>query len=172
MIFQLTGYSDTGKTTLAAAWTSHLTDRGYVVCVIKHHGHKGVPLTTGDDGKDTARYRKAGAESSLVVSDSEFQWTGANPPPLKTLIHLVETTEPDVILIEGFKESDYPKAVLVRGTEDADLVRKSTNVKAVICPGKKEMDGLAKAGIEALPLEEKQQVIHSLTTLLIGDDTP
>ncbi|TMW71481.1 molybdopterin-guanine dinucleotide biosynthesis protein B [Alteribacter natronophilus] len=171
MIFQVTGYSNSGKTTLITDWTGCLIELGYVVSVIKHHGHDDTPLASGDEQKDTGSYRRAGAESTLVVSGREFQWTGSNPPPLPTLVKLMKFTGPDIILIEGYKTENYPKAVILRGPEDSELLRKSTSIEAVLCPGEKEKDALAQHGIEALPLTRREEVLTALTTILTGDDT-
>ncbi len=38
----------------------------------------------------------------------------------------------DTILIEGYKKENYPKVVLLRSAEDAELLHKVENIVAVI----------------------------------------
>lgn len=51
---------------------------------------------------------------------------------LQEIIRLYEFFEVDTILIEGYKAENYPKVVLLRSAEDAELLHKVENIAAVI----------------------------------------
>ncbi len=106
-LFAISGYKHTGKTTLITKLLPILTDRGYKVAVIKHDGHE----FEGDvPGTDTYKHFQAGAYGTAVFSQGKVlihkRETGVDE---KMLIHAFP--EADIILLEGFKESDYPKYV-------------------------------------------------------------
>ncbi|MGE7883200.1 molybdopterin-guanine dinucleotide biosynthesis protein B [Bacillus sp. NPDC094077] len=129
-ILQIVGYQNSGKTTLVEKVVHALAKREMKVATIKHHGHGGFPEVAQ---KDSERHRKAGAVVSSVegagllsLSSLREEWS------LQEIIHLYEFFEVDTILIEGYKKESYPKVVLLRSAEDAELLHKVENVVAVI----------------------------------------
>src|SRR3990172_1417227 len=69
-IFSFIGHSGSGKTTLIEKLVRKLSGRGLRVAVIKHAHHK-VVLDT--PGKDSFRYKQAGAAISMLVTANELQ---------------------------------------------------------------------------------------------------
>lgn len=129
-IIQIVGYQNSGKTTLVEKVVHALAESEMKVATIKHHGHGGFPEVAQ---KDSERHRKAGAVVSSVegagllsLSSLREEWS------LQEIIRLYEFFEVDTILIEGYKKENYPKVVLLRSAEDAELVHKVENVVAVI----------------------------------------
>lgn len=129
-ILQIVGYQNSGKTTLVEKMVHALTEREMKVATIKHHGHGGFPEVAQ---KDSERHRKAGAVVSSVegagllsLSSLRDEWS------LQEIIRLYEFFEVDMILIEGYKAENYPKVVLLRSAEDAELLHKVENIAAVI----------------------------------------
>lgn len=129
-ILQIVGYQNSGKTTLVEKIVHALAESEMKVATIKHHGHGGFPEVAQ---KDSERHRKAGAVVSSVegagllsLSSLREQWS------LQEIIRLYEFFEVDIILIEGYKKENYPKVVLLRSTEDVELLHKVKNVAAVI----------------------------------------
>lgn len=106
-VFAVSGYKNTGKTTLITRLIPELTSRGYRVAVIKHDGHDFTPDVPGTD---SFRHREAGAYGTAVYSDHRFmvtrQWEQADEKFLMGMF-----PEADIILIEGLKNSDYPKYI-------------------------------------------------------------
>ncbi|WP_051314768.1 molybdopterin-guanine dinucleotide biosynthesis protein B [Alteribacter aurantiacus] len=168
-IFQVTGYSNSGKTTLLEAWIKQLTTMNRTVSIIKHHGHE-QPLECADLEKDSGRFRSAGAENTVVVSRNEFQWIGSTPAPLEAMVDLVAHTSPDVLLIEGYKGAAYPKAVLVRNAGDRHLVGKSKNVQAIVCWEETDVDFFIQQERVAIHIHDTETVIKTLTELVFGGD--
>ncbi|SCM97965.1 Molybdopterin-guanine dinucleotide biosynthesis protein B [Bacillus mycoides] len=129
-ILQIVGYQNSGKTTLVEKMVHALAEREMKVATIKHHGHGGFPEVAQ---KDSERHRKAGAVVSSVegagllsLSSLRDEWS------LQEIIRLYEFFEVDTILIEGYKVEKYPKIVLLRSAEDAELLHKVENIAAVI----------------------------------------
>ena len=111
------GRSGSGKTTLSEKVLAELVRRGRRVAAIKD-AHHGVDLDR--PGKDTWRYREAGA--SRVILRTAERWavmseTPEGPVSIEELISLAG--EADIILIEGFKhEGSFPR-IEVRRREAA-----------------------------------------------------
>lgn len=100
------------------------------VVTLKHHGHGGKPDIF--DEKDSSLHIKAGAYASLVEGDGRILlqaekqgWT------LKEKIELLSFLHPDFIIIEGHKNENYPKAVIVKHSEDLELLDVLNNIIAV-----------------------------------------
>lgn len=103
--YAVCGYKNSGKTTLITKLIPILTEKGYRVATIKHDGHD---FESDVPGTDTYRHQKAGAYGSGIFSGSRFmvskQCTDADLRMLSEYF-----PEADVILLEGFKNSGFPK---------------------------------------------------------------
>jgi molybdopterin-guanine dinucleotide biosynthesis protein B len=112
-IVGVAGTKNTGKTTLVTKIVQELTNRGYHVTTIKHTHHD-FDL----EGKDTWKHREAGAE--LVVGSGEntfFLMKGKME--LDKIINIVEKIkDPDYIVIEGLKHSNYSKISTTEAKND------------------------------------------------------
>ena len=69
-VFIFVGHSGSGKTTLIEKLLRELSGRGLRIATIKHAHHK-VVLDT--PGKDSWRYKQAGAVMSMLVTSNELQ---------------------------------------------------------------------------------------------------
>jgi molybdopterin-guanine dinucleotide biosynthesis protein B len=67
--FSFVGWSGSGKTTLITRLVTALTDKGGRVVCVKRADHA---ATLEPEGKDTARFVEAGAESAFLVADGEL----------------------------------------------------------------------------------------------------
>ncbi|NSL51503.1 molybdopterin-guanine dinucleotide biosynthesis protein B [Calidifontibacillus erzurumensis] len=133
-VLQIVGYQNSGKTTLMEKLIASLTNKGFTIGTIKHHGHGGFPKTF-DVGKDTDKHRKAGAAFVSVEGDGLLQIQAFNRQgwTLEKIVSAYNQWPLDIILIEGYKQEPYPKIVLLRTKEDEVLLKQLTNIKAVIC---------------------------------------
>ncbi|OLQ70096.1 bifunctional molybdopterin-guanine dinucleotide biosynthesis protein MobB/molybdopterin molybdotransferase MoeA [Photobacterium proteolyticum] len=107
-------WSGTGKTTLLEAMLPKLVERGIRVAVIKHAHHN---FDIDQEGKDSYRLRKAGASQMLISSRYRRALVTETPEEEATLPHLIsqlDQTQLDLILVEGFKNLDFPKIELHR----------------------------------------------------------
>lgn len=106
-IYAVSGYKNSGKTTLITSLLPELAGRGYKVAVIKHDGHD---FESDVPGTDTWRFQKAGAFGTGVYSSRRLMITKEYHEPDETMLAKA-FGEADIILIEGLKHSAYPKYV-------------------------------------------------------------
>lgn len=125
-ILQVVGYQNSGKTSFVSELTARLSATGLRVGVVKHHGHGGaldLPMT------DSHRHALAGAVLSSVISENGtfIEWKEVDT--FELLMNWYEA-HVDVLLVEGYKQKDYPKVVLVR-----DGFEQPVNLTNVIASG-------------------------------------
>jgi molybdopterin-guanine dinucleotide biosynthesis adapter protein len=104
--FAVVGTSNTGKTELICRLLEWFGNQGLKVAVLKHSHHRNL----GDDGKDTWRYRQAGARLVALAAPGLLQITrsSAQEPKLNAILAELAPGS-DLILVEGYKSSDLPK---------------------------------------------------------------
>lgn len=106
-ILAVSGFKHSGKTTLIDKLIRRLTLDGFQVASIKHDGHSFTPDVPGTDSE---KHWKAGAIGSMVFDGEKYMLIKKQPPlPLKPELFFPEA---DIILLEGFKNSPYPKIEL------------------------------------------------------------
>lgn len=129
-IISIVGKSESGKTTLLEGLITILKQRGYKVAVIKHAAED-FELDTVN--KDSWRFRQAGSEVSAissthhlaVIKNLEHDLT---PQELANFIGL----DYDLILTEGFKQSDHPKIEVHRKEQGKELLNQPERLLAVV----------------------------------------
>lgn len=111
-IVSIVGHSGAGKTTLMEKLVRELTARGRKVAAIKHAHHK-VELDTV--GKDSWRYKEAGAAMSLLLTRDALQLV-ADAEDRRTPHELAARFlgEADLVLAEGFSHAPGPKIEVLR----------------------------------------------------------
>ncbi|MDF2680933.1 MAG: molybdopterin-guanine dinucleotide biosynthesis protein [Brevibacillus sp.] len=129
-VLQLVGYSDSGKTTLLTKLIAHFEQSGMRVGVVKHDG--GHDFEWDKQGKDTWRYREAGASLVAISTETKTVIHEQRPTPLPQLIERLTQAGADLILVEGFKREGYPKLVLLRSPDDCELLHVVTDIRGII----------------------------------------
>ena len=110
VIFAISGYKNSGKTTLTVKLVKRLTEQGHRVATVKHDGHDFEPDVPGTD---SYRHRMAGACGCAVFSSNRWMVIREQSEQEEekidehTLIRMFPDV--DVILLEGFKNSSWPK---------------------------------------------------------------
>ncbi|MCF6092643.1 molybdopterin-guanine dinucleotide biosynthesis protein B [Microaerobacter geothermalis] len=139
-VFNLVGYSNSGKTTLICRLIEKFKILGWRVATLKHDVH-GFEMDR--EGKDTWKHRQAGADVVSISSRGNMAILGfrENDWSLGELLSKIEGV--DVILVEGYKGSSLPKMVLLRNQEDFVLLHSLQQVKGVVY--------WEKEGIENIP---------------------
>ena len=114
----ISGVKNSGKTTFLEKLIPELLECGLKTAVIKHDGHDFVPDVPGTD---SSRLRCAGACGTAVFSRN--RWMLAKDEPGMDEARLAQFfPEADLILLEGMKDSAYPKIELVRGAVSRESV--------------------------------------------------
>lgn len=120
-VFGIVGYSGSGKTTLIERLLPEFARLGKTVNVIKHSHHD---LELEPPGKDSARFRAAGAAEVLVASPFRFaivhELRGMPEPTLAE--QLARLAPADLTLVEGFKREAIPKLEVWRAATGKPLL--------------------------------------------------
>ncbi|MDR2450761.1 MAG: molybdopterin-guanine dinucleotide biosynthesis protein B [Candidatus Accumulibacter sp.] len=111
-VFIFVGHSNAGKTTFVEKLIPELVRRGRRVATIKHAHHR-VELDA--EGKDSWRYRRAGAAMSMLLTASALQLV-ADATERREPAQLAERFlgEADVVLAEGFSQAAGAKIEVLR----------------------------------------------------------
>ncbi len=118
-VFIVVGHSGSGKTTLVEKLLRELSGRGLRVATIKHAHHK-VVLDT--PGKDSFRYKQAGAVMSMLVTSNELQ----------LVADAVERRDPEQLAERFLGEADLVLAVKEKqekNPEQAVVIAADRNVR-------------------------------------------
>ncbi len=106
----IVGPSGSGKTELICRLLDWFARQGLRVAVLKHTHHHDL----GDRGKDTWRFRQAGARVVALAGPGLLQITRTYPEEPHLAAALTELAEGvDLILVEGYKSGSLPKIVVV-----------------------------------------------------------
>ncbi len=120
-VYGVTGWKNSGKTTLVERLVAEITARGLTVSTLKH-AHHGFDID--QPGKDSHRHRAAGAAQVLVASRQRWalmtELRGAEEPPLADL--LAQLAPVDLVLVEGYKRDRHPKIEARRTATAQDLI--------------------------------------------------
>ncbi|AIY05523.1 molybdopterin-guanine dinucleotide biosynthesis protein B [Planococcus sp. PAMC 21323] len=139
-VLQIVGYKNSGKTTLILQLLKLAKSRGKKVSTIKHHGHGGA-LHMPDAKTDSMRQFEEGADCSIAYGGGVIQMHQQKQnATLDDLILLSAVSNPDLVLVEGFKESHYAKIVLLHSEEDWVTLQKLKHIELVVSPEALELD--------------------------------
>ncbi len=107
-VFGVTGWKNSGKTTLLTRLVAEFTRRGFRVSTVKHAHHD---FDIDKPATDSFRHREAGASEVMIVSGNRWalmhELRGDAEPPLETA--LARLSPCDLVLVEGYKREGHPK---------------------------------------------------------------
>lgn len=109
VIFAVSAVKNSGKTGLIVKLINEFIGEDYKVAVIKHDGHDYI---MDYEGTDTQRFRGAGAKHSAIFSNTQYSINSVGHTTVEEMIGRMEDV--DIIILEGMKESAYPKVEIVR----------------------------------------------------------
>ena len=108
-------YSGTGKTTLITQLLPKLTAQGLRIGMVKHSHHD---IEMDKPSKDSYKLRKAGACQMVLASPHRtIMFAEQDEPAEPTLLaqlNWLDTTELDLVLVEGFRHESFSKIELHR----------------------------------------------------------
>jgi molybdopterin-guanine dinucleotide biosynthesis protein B len=115
-VFGITGWKNSGKTTLTERLVSEFTRRGWKVSTVKHAHHD---FDIDREGADSFRHRQAGASEVAIVSARRWalmhELRGGEAEP--TLEAVLSRLAPcDLVLVEGYKREGHSKIETRRTT--------------------------------------------------------
>lgn len=107
-LFGVTGWKNSGKTTLATRLIAELSGRGYRVNSIKHAHHA---FDIDREGSDSFRHREAGATEVAIVSGRRWalmhELRDEDEPSMHEVIARLGPA--DLVIVEGYKRENHPK---------------------------------------------------------------
>lgn len=127
-VLAVCGVKNSGKTTLISKIIQRLRQQNYSVATIKHTSHD-YPFDM--ENTDTYKHKQAGAcavciyspyRKMLVQDDKQIK--------IEDLIQAFSLY--DIILLEGFKDSNFPKIEVIRKEISCEISSNKENLKAVI----------------------------------------
>ena len=111
-VFGITGWKNSGKTTLTARLIAEFTGRGYRVCAVKH-AHESFDIDQRAGIPTGCERREPGASVASPKRWSLMHELGGDPEmPLDRL--LAEASGFDLVVIEGYKRERFPKIEIRR----------------------------------------------------------
>jgi molybdopterin-guanine dinucleotide biosynthesis adapter protein len=138
-VFGITGWKNSGKTTLTERLVEELTRRGLRVATVKHAHHD---FDIDREGTDSWRHRKAGAGEVAIVSDRRWalmhELGDEGEPPLAEILDRLSPC--DLVLVEGYKREGHRKieARRLEGRKGEPLSRQDPLIVAVAADYKVE----------------------------------
>ncbi|WP_334328555.1 molybdopterin-guanine dinucleotide biosynthesis protein B [Companilactobacillus sp. HBUAS59699] len=121
--FQIIGHKKSGKTTLLQDFLINSTN--YKFSVVKHT-HLPIEIP---DNTDTGKFFKYSDDVLLLNNEQTIHYQRNLPSTELDKIHELQTGDTDFIIIEGIKELDFPKIVLLKSNESIADFSNVTNIK-------------------------------------------
>ena len=112
-IYAVVAFSGTGKTTLLEKLIPLLKGCGMRVAVVKHDAHE---FDIDKEGKDSWRMTKAGADVTVVASDTHAAIMENRPVSFEELLGKIDNV--DIIIAEGYKHKNIKKIALRRAVNN------------------------------------------------------
>ncbi len=128
VVIAISGSKNAGKTTYMEVLIQGLSQRGYKVASVKHDGHD---FDADVPGRDSYRHKEAGTYGTMVFSKHKFMLVKDTQISMD-MDFTIFFKEADILLLEGFKHSKYPKIEVVREANNPISVCDETSVIAYI----------------------------------------
>ena len=143
-IISIAGKQNAGKTTLIKDLIPKLKEHGYRVGTLKYNIRK---FDIDHEGKDTYKYSSSGADSVAISTLSEFVVMKKTAKPL-TLQEIIEAhfSDVDVVLVEGYREDDYPRIRII-DPQDTNAVKTDSENELLLVNEKTENSCFSINGI-------------------------
>ena len=153
VLIAISGVKNSGKTTLIEKLIPRLSDKGLKVATVKHDGHD---FDADVEGTDTFKHRRAGAYGTAIFSKNKFMVIKEQKNTQEEEL-ISYFSDCDVILLEGFKFSDYPKIEIVRKGNSCESVCKKETLLGIV------------SDIEELKEEYRENKDNELKVIDIND---
>ena len=143
-IISIAGKQNAGKTTLIKDLIPKLKEHGYRVGTLKYNIRK---FDIDHESKDTYKYSSSGADSVAISTQSEFVVMKKTAKPL-TLQEIIEAhfSDVDVVLVEGYREDDYPRIRII-DPQDTNAVKTDSENELLLVNEKTENSCFSINGI-------------------------
>lgn len=149
-VYGITGWKNTGKTTLTERLVAHFAGQGLSVSTVKHAHHD---TEIDHPGRDSFRHRQAGARQVIVASPARWavmtELRGDAEPALADLLaHLAPC---DLVLVEGYKRAPHPKIETHRAVIGRALLAPGNPTIRAIASDSALVIGLPRFDLDDIP---------------------
>ena len=112
-VFCVSGFKNSGKTRMIMSLLEQIRKEGFSAAVIKHDGHDCFSV---NEECDTGHFLEHGAVSTAIFSAGRYDFFANEEVDADFLIKKAASLsrKPDFIMIEGLKDSEYPKIEVLR----------------------------------------------------------
>ncbi len=145
-VIAVSGVKNSGKTGLIERLLPALCARGLRVATVKHDGHRFEP---DRPGTDSFRHLEAGALGAAVFDGEKYQLVRRAAVDERFLI--AQFPEAELILLEGFKASPWPKLEVVRAAVSDRPVCSPVTRLALVTDCAPDAPGCPVFGFEDIP---------------------
>jgi molybdopterin-guanine dinucleotide biosynthesis protein B len=151
-IFGITGWKNSGKTTLTERLVRELTGRGWKVSTVKHAHHA---FDIDKEGTDSYRHRQAGAGEVAIVSGNRWalmhELRNETEPALDEILERLAPC--DLVLIEGYKRENHAKIEVRRldAKDRAPLAEGDPGIVAIAADHSADTAGLPVFELDDVP---------------------
>ncbi len=126
-ILAVSGVKNSGKTTLISKLIPVIKEKGIKIATIKHDGHN---FSCDIEGTDTYKHFNSGAVGTAIFSKDKFFIVKNGCVDEKYLKDFFGDV--DLIILEGFKKSNYKKIEIVRKGISNNLVCNDDTLIAIV----------------------------------------
>ena len=116
-VFGIVGWKNSGKTYFAQQIISTLSSQNLRVASIKHAHHD---FDIDQPETDSYLHRQAGAQQVIISSSKRWakinELKDSSEKKLNELINELEN--PEVVIVEGFKNENHPKIEIIKEPQD------------------------------------------------------
>jgi molybdopterin-guanine dinucleotide biosynthesis protein B len=120
-VFGVTGWKNSGKTSLVVNLVNYFTKQGLTVSTIKH-AHCDFDIDRR--GSDSFLHRQAGARQVMLSSDNRWalmsEADNTVEPELEVLLKQMQAV--DLVIVEGFKMGNQPKIQVVGPESNTEVL--------------------------------------------------
>lgn len=163
LVFAISGFSNSGKTTLITSIVKELCKRGIEVITIKSTQEDARPT----EGTDTSKHLEAGAKISVLLGPSSTMTAFDRRLDLSEISSHFEA---DFILIEGLKSSQIPK-VWVDNNEPVNLKEIAPGTVAIVSRNPDSIESGLMNGIEIVHSSNINRMIEIIEEFAIDIDS-
>lgn len=147
-VISIVGRKNSGKTSLTIKIIKALKKRGYKVATIKHSHHT---MEMDKENTDTWRHKEAGSQVIVGVGATTF-FNVKQDMDLDRLLFLIEIIDNvDFVVIEGFKNYNYPKIATSHDVVDEYTIKEVNSFEITPEEIEKLIDLIEEKGYGIVP---------------------